>query len=487
MLQPRARSASPLAARGADRDGAAFSQLYHRHHQALYRYCLSILRQEQDAQDVLQNTMVKAHQALAKAELDFEPRPWLFRVAHNECISLLRRRRQTTELTEDLPAAATTEERHAEREGLRQLAADLAELPERQRSALVLRELSGLSHDEISQVLGLRPSIVKSTIFEARSALLEYREGREMACATVRAALSDGDKRVLRARRHRAHLRDCAGCRAFKAGLLDRPAQLAALAPPLPAAAALALLHQLVSGAGSGASTAAIGAGSSATVGTGSAASAGLTATSAGSSVFGGVTAKLAVGAGLAALAAGGTAAVHSVLRPHHAAPSVAARQAGHPAAARAAQARDAARRRASGGADLPGGSSTGLRQPRAGHSGGASLPLAPAALKARSGSRRAANGSSQSSLKHQTSSARGTTRPTAAPQASSHRHANGSRTSGVGSSGRSPTGPAGQPRQTRRPRLGTKPSRTTTRPLSPVAPLRNARRNTGMVAPLAP
>ena len=56
----------------------------------------------------------------------------------------------TTELADDLPAFATTEERHAEREELRQLERDLAELPERQRSALVLRELSGLSHDEIA-------------------------------------------------------------------------------------------------------------------------------------------------------------------------------------------------------------------------------------------------------------------------------------------------------------------------------------------------
>ncbi len=321
---------------------AAFAELYHRHHQELYRYCLSILRHEQDAQDALQNTMVKAHGALATEERDFELRPWLFRVAHNECINLVRKRRETTELVEELPAPATTEERHAEREALRQLEVDLSGLPERQRSALVLRELSGLSHDEIAEVLGVSSAVVKSTIFEARSALLQYREGRDMSCSTVRAALSDGDKRVLRGRRQRAHLSDCAGCRAFRAGLLARPGQLAALAPPLPAAAAAAMLHQLLSGsavagsaaagsaaAGSAAAgSAAAGSAAAGSAATGSAAAGsaaagsaaavgtaglgGVAASAAGSAVLGGVTAKLAAGAAVAALAAGGTAVVQS-------------------------------------------------------------------------------------------------------------------------------------------------------------------------------
>ena len=291
---------------------AAFAELYHRHHQELYRYCLSILRHEQDAQDALQNTMVKAHRALAAEERDFELRPWLFRVAHNECINLVRKRRETTELVEELPAPATTEERHAEREALRQLEVDLSGLPERQRSALLLRELSGLSHDEIAEVLGVSSAVVKSTIFEARNALLQYREGRDMSCSTVRAALSDGDKRVLRGRRQRAHLSDCAGCRAFRAGLLARPGQLAALAPPLPAAAAAAMLHHLLPGSAVAGSAAAgsAAAGSAAAVGT--AGLGGVAASTAGSAVLGGVTAKLAAGAAVAALAAGGTAVVQS-------------------------------------------------------------------------------------------------------------------------------------------------------------------------------
>ncbi|GAC1436847.1 MAG: hypothetical protein NVSMB51_09080 [Solirubrobacteraceae bacterium] len=306
-LPPLRRAADPLEWTTGN-NGAPFAELYRRHHQELYRYCRSILRHEHDAQDALQNTMLKAGRALAGDKRDIELRPWLFRVAHNECISLMRKRRESCELTDYLPAPATTEGRYAIRDEVRQLSDDLLDLPERQRSALVLRELNGLSHDEIAAVLGTTSAIVKSTIFEARSALSQYREGRDLDCGVVRAALSNGDRRVLRGRRHRAHLRNCVACGAFQSDLLARPAQLAALAPPLPAAAGIALLHHLLHGMGAKAAAAANG---------GCLGTAGLMAPSTGSSALTGVTAKLAASAA-AVLAVGGAAAIPSALRAHH-------------------------------------------------------------------------------------------------------------------------------------------------------------------------
>src|SRR2546423_9321081 len=79
-----------LASRGNAR---AFALLYERHHQALYRYCLAIVRAPEDAQDALQNTFMNAFAALRASERDVAVRPWLFRVAHNEAVSILRRRR----------------------------------------------------------------------------------------------------------------------------------------------------------------------------------------------------------------------------------------------------------------------------------------------------------------------------------------------------------------------------------------------------------
>src|SRR3954447_2707542 len=243
----RIRSEGALRSRAARGDAAAFTAVYERHHQALYRYCRSILRHDEDAQDALQSTMTRAFAALQDEQRDFELRPWLFRIAHNEAISILRRRRDTSELHEQ-PAPGELEDRVTEREELRLLAMDLADLPERQRAALILRELNGLSHQEIGVVLELSTAAVKQAIFDARSALFSFREGREMACHDIRHMLSDGDGRVLRGRGVRGHLRSCPDCRRFRADLEQRPKVLRALAPPLPIGGAAALLAQLLGG-----------------------------------------------------------------------------------------------------------------------------------------------------------------------------------------------------------------------------------------------
>src|ERR1700731_436366 len=73
-------------------DDRAFSALYSRYHQQLYRYCHSIVRHEADAQDVLQSTFTAALGALRRGQRDAPLRPWLYRIAHNEAISLVRRR-----------------------------------------------------------------------------------------------------------------------------------------------------------------------------------------------------------------------------------------------------------------------------------------------------------------------------------------------------------------------------------------------------------
>src|SRR3954462_2802879 len=121
-----------------------FASVYERHHQALYRYCRSILRHEQDAQDALQSAMTRAFAALQTERRDLEMPPWLFRIAHNEAVTILRRRDRTSALDESVGVAGGLEARVLERETLRLLSHDLADLPERQRCALVLRELNGL-------------------------------------------------------------------------------------------------------------------------------------------------------------------------------------------------------------------------------------------------------------------------------------------------------------------------------------------------------
>ncbi|MHB8575670.1 MAG: RNA polymerase sigma factor [Dehalococcoidia bacterium] len=228
----------------------AFGTIYKRYHQGLYRYCWSIVRQDADAQDVLQSTFSSAFVALRRGQRDAPLRPWLFRIAHNEAISLLRRRGRVGDIADAPDALAPSVEARAEgRARLSVLVADLQGLPERQRGALLMRELSGLSHQEIALALGTSLGGAKQSIFEARSALVELQEGRSMACDDVRRVVSDGDGRALRGRRVRAHLRDCSPCAAFAAAIPDRREELHALAPVLASAAAAELLRRASGGA----------------------------------------------------------------------------------------------------------------------------------------------------------------------------------------------------------------------------------------------
>ena len=237
-----------LARRAANGDREAFAVLYRRHHQALYRYCRAILGNSEDAADALQNTMAAALRALPGDRREIRVKPWLYRIAHNESVSLLRRRAPHADLDAAADVAAVPDSDPETRERLRQLVSDLHELQDRQRAALVMRELNGLGYDEIAVTLDASPAATRQLVYEARTALHEMSEGRDMTCESIRRALSAEDGRLLRGRKLRAHMRECAGCREFKELMAVRQHDLAAMAPALPALAAAALLQGIVGG-----------------------------------------------------------------------------------------------------------------------------------------------------------------------------------------------------------------------------------------------
>jgi RNA polymerase sigma factor (sigma-70 family) len=290
-----------LVAGGNDR---AFTALYGRYHQPLYRYCRSIVHDETDAQDALQSTLASALVALRRSQRSAPVRPWLFRIAHNEAISVLRRRIHGEELSEASGRSApSAEDQTEDRQRFALLVADLHELPERLRAALVMRELSGLSHEEIAIALDTSVGAAKQTIFEGRRALAELAEGRSMACEVIQRSISDGDGRVMRGRRVRAHLRDCRSCAAFAGAIPARRSELQALVPVLPATASAAMLARLT-GSGSGHA-----AGGSAGA---------LAAGAAGKTVGATIVAKTLVGAAVVATTALGVTGVTGVLAPKH-------------------------------------------------------------------------------------------------------------------------------------------------------------------------
>jgi len=265
----RWQSDERLTRRASGGDERAFAAIFSRYHQPLYRFCLAIVGNPEDAQDALQNTMVKVMRALPGEERTIELKPWLYRIAHNEAIDLLRRRRETRQLDAEQAAPGYgLAEDAATRERLRRLLADLRELPERQRETLVMRELAGLEFEEIGAALGTSDAVARQTLYEARQSLRQMDEGREMSCDEVSRALSDGDGRVTRRRDVRAHLRSCAGCSAFRDEIKGRQRDLAAISP-LPAAAVAGMLQGLVGGSGaasSGGLAAALGGGAAKTI-----------------------------------------------------------------------------------------------------------------------------------------------------------------------------------------------------------------------------
>ncbi|UTI64263.1 sigma-70 family RNA polymerase sigma factor [Paraconexibacter antarcticus] len=225
-------------------DGA-FDEIFARYHAPLVRYCRGILLDDDLAQDAAQNALTSALRALRGGRsTPHVLGPWLYRIAQREAVDLARRRRADVARRhsaadgEDtlLSVAAPCDE--PTRDRLRELLGDLARLPLRQRSALILRELSGLSYADIAITLETSPAAARQSVLEARGALAEAGTGRATSCADVRGLMDGGDGRRVRGRRVRAHLADCAACRGYAERIDDRRRDLALLFPLAPVALA---------------------------------------------------------------------------------------------------------------------------------------------------------------------------------------------------------------------------------------------------------
>ena len=292
-----------LAGAGSSR---AFASLYEKYHQQLCRYCRSLVRHDADAQDALQSTLAKALAALQRGQRDAPLRPWLFRIAQRVDVAASPASPIGRAARLAGPAGARPSSSCRRGHAWRRLR-DLQGLPERQRGALVMRELSGLSHEEIAIALETTPGAAKQAIFDAREALAECAEGRAMGCEQARHAISAGDRRVLRGRRLRAHLSSCDGCAAFAAAIPARRAELRMLAPPLAPVAATGLLAQLTPAGTAHGGSGALGVGATQSAGGGLGAVASATA---GKTIGGTLAVKALVGAAVVAVLAAGASTV---------------------------------------------------------------------------------------------------------------------------------------------------------------------------------
>jgi RNA polymerase sigma factor (sigma-70 family) len=272
LVRPAPRGSDErLARRATLGDRQALGEIFERYQQELYRFCLGLLGEPQDAQDALQNTMVKVLRALPGEKREIALRPWLYRVAHNEAIDLRRAKRDTEALDRHLlDEHSNVPERVEQRERLGWLFQDLGDLPQRQRAVLVMRELSGLDFADIGATLGTSGAVVRQALYEARRNLEQMDFGRGMRCEAVTRVLSDADGRISSRREIRAHLRGCPDCRRFQDRIEARKAAFAGIAP-LPVGVAAGLQSALAGAGGSvtgGGVAAALGGGAASTVGT---------------------------------------------------------------------------------------------------------------------------------------------------------------------------------------------------------------------------
>src|SRR4051794_27393569 len=135
-----------------------------------------------DAEDVVQDVLTRAFLALRADDRPMALRPWLYRVAHNRCLDVLRKPVPVPTDEVDLGATATTlGEQVAGRERLRQIVADIQDLPDQQRSALIIRELEGLSYEELAEALETTVPAIKSLLVRARMNLARAAEQRSQA------------------------------------------------------------------------------------------------------------------------------------------------------------------------------------------------------------------------------------------------------------------------------------------------------------------
>jgi RNA polymerase sigma factor (sigma-70 family) len=260
----RGRSDDALVVRVRAGDDRAFELIFDRYHAGLLAFCAHMLGSRDEAEDALQHTFMAAHRSMRATGGELRLKAWLYTIARNRCLSMLRARREQVVFDETRAASdglAADVERRAE---LRGLLADFERLPDDQRAALVLFELGDHAHDEIAEILGVRREKVKALVFQARESLASWRRARETPCTEIREQLATLRGAALKRATLRRHVARCESCRDFEGEVRRQRKAIAAVLPIAPSAGLKATVLSSVLG------------GSAATAGSGGAAVAGL-------------------------------------------------------------------------------------------------------------------------------------------------------------------------------------------------------------------
>ncbi len=153
----------------------AFGELVTRHQTGVFNVCYRILHERGEAEDMTQETFIRAHGRLNTFDVDRSFGPWIRRVAANVCLNYLESQKVTTELDDEKEAdgSQSPENRLEVRERSEQIYAALASLPPQYRIVVELRHYQEMSYDEIASEMKIPLSDVKSHLFRARKILAE--------------------------------------------------------------------------------------------------------------------------------------------------------------------------------------------------------------------------------------------------------------------------------------------------------------------------
>ena len=170
-----------LTRRGRD---DAYETLVERYRPRLLAFCQHMLRSREDAEDVLQEVYVAALRAMRSDDRPIQVKPWLYKIARNRALNHMRRRVDVSVESMDSFERGSGEsalEAVAGRERLREVVADVHDLPESQRTALILREFDALSYQQIAETMDTTVPAVKSLLVRARMGLAAAGEARSAA------------------------------------------------------------------------------------------------------------------------------------------------------------------------------------------------------------------------------------------------------------------------------------------------------------------
>ena len=254
---------------------AAYEVLVSRYNARLVAFTRHMLGSKEDAEDVVQETFAAAYSAMCADDRPINVRPWLYRIARNRSLNHMRRQRPIGVDSLDHHvgnAGASTADTVQGREEFRQIVTDVQELPETQRTALLLREIDALTYDQIAEAMDTTVPSVKSLLVRARVGLAEAAEARNLSCEEVREELGEVAEGLQRISPPvRRHARECERCGAFQKTLRSNNKALALAFPVAP----LLLLKKLflahagtTASAGGGAATATATAAASTAAGT---------------------------------------------------------------------------------------------------------------------------------------------------------------------------------------------------------------------------